>query len=322
MLATTVHDEVSACLEQVESELRKALSQGREPFSDISLYLLQSGGKRVRPILTLLSAQVFGGDVERIVPLAAAVELVHMATLVHDDVIDKATMRRGRPTVNSIWGAYPSVLAGDCLLARALVILVDRGTPPVIRIMADMIYRMCEGEMVQTGNLFNPDQTEEDYFSRIEKKTALFFSACAESGALLGGASREQAEAMARYGLNIGMAFQVVDDLLDIGADEKVLGKAIGSDLMAGVLTLPVIYLLERPAYRDSLISCLRSKKLQPSDVHAITDMIQQNGAMDYCYGVARNFAEQARQALTGLPSNDSHKLLQDIADFIVNRVS
>ena len=208
------------------------------------MHLAESGGKRVRPVLSLLSAASLRGEPEPAIPVAVAAEMIHMATLVHDDVIDRAETRRGRKTVNQIWGNHVSVLAGDALLAKALIILVERTSGEIVRIMSDMIYRMCEGEIAQHASQHDMYQEEQEYFDRIEKKTALFFAACCKAGALMGGASAEQAEALWRYGRHLGMAFQVVDDLLDVSAEAQVVGKPVGNDLRSGILTLPVLHTL------------------------------------------------------------------------------
>ena len=215
-LAQEVLAYVGEALLEVEAGLREAIDDASPYSRDVIMHLADSGGKRVRPMLSLLSAQLFGSDPKLAVPVGIASEMIHMATLVHDDVIDRATTRRGRKTVNQIWGNHVSVLAGDALLAKALVILVDSTTSDVVRIMSDMIYRMCEGEIAQHATLHDMHQDDQDYFNRIEKKTALFFAACCKSGALLGGATQRQADAMWAYGRHLGMAFQVVDDLLDV----------------------------------------------------------------------------------------------------------
>lgn len=183
--------EVGEPLQQVEDALKASFRDASHEAQEVALHLVKSGGKRVRPLMALLAARLFGTDVSAAVPVAVASEMIHMATLVHDDVIDDAATRRGNPTVNNVWNGHVAVLAGDALLAKALVILVDETQPQIVRIMADMIYRTCEGEIAQHSSIFDLKQTEAAYFSRIEKKTALFFAACCEAGALANGASPE-----------------------------------------------------------------------------------------------------------------------------------
>ncbi|HLT58243.1 MAG TPA: polyprenyl synthetase family protein [Limnochordales bacterium] len=313
--------DIGPYLQAVEQQLRTAMDDSGAETRDIALHLIESGGKRIRPIMTLLSARVFARDVQRAVPLGVAAELIHMATLVHDDVIDEANTRRGRPTVNSRWGNHSAVLAGDCLLAKALVILVDHSTPEIVRIMSDMILRMCDGEIQQKASLGRLDQTEEDYYRRIEKKTALFFAACCQSGALLHGATPDQARALAEYGRNIGMAFQVVDDLLDVSGEAAVVGKPVGSDLAAGVLTLPVIYLLQQDGMRERVEAILGGgTAIDAQQVQAVLELVRSNGAIEYSRQVAAAFAQRAQKELEALPAGEGRELLALIADELLQR--
>ena len=188
--------EMSGPMNEVERELRAMFADASGEAQEVALHLVEGGGKRVRPLMTLLGARLFSEDAGPAVPIAVAAEMIHMATLVHDDVIDKAETRRGRETVNARWSDHTAVLAGDALLARALVLLVDRTTPEVVRIMSDMVYRMCEGEIAQQNSMFDIDQSEETYLQRIEKKTALFFAACCQTGGLIQGASPSEANAL------------------------------------------------------------------------------------------------------------------------------
>ena len=278
-----------------------------------SLHLLHAGGKRIRPVVTLLAGRVFGAPDEAVVPIAAAAEMIHMATLVHDDVIDGARSRRGRPTVNAIWGDYPAVLTGDFMLARAMSIIVDHGHPRVLKVMSDMIYEMCEGEIAQHEAKGRLDLTEQEYLRRIGKKTARFFQACSESGALLAGASPAHVRAMGQFGYNLGMAFQVVDDLLDMTGDERTMGKPVGSDLAQGVLTLPVIYLLQRAEYRDRVASRLQVLPPSPQDIQAILQLVRHNGALHYTQGVAGQYARKAVESLAAIPPGEASELLREM---------
>lgn len=312
--------DIGPYLQAVEQGLRAAMDDSGQETRAIALHLIESGGKRIRPIMTLLSGRVFGQDVSRVVPVGVAAEMIHMATLVHDDVIDEASTRRGRPTVNSRWGNHSAVLAGDCLLARALVILVDTGRPEIVRIMSDMILRMCDGEIQQKASLGRLDQTEEDYFRRIEKKTALFFAACCQSGALIQGATAEQAHALKEYGRNIGMAFQVVDDLLDVSGEAEVVGKPVGNDLAAGIVTLPVIYLLQREGMRERVASILGEGPASSDRVRAVLELVRSNGAIEYSRQVAVRFARKAQEHLLALPDCEGRDLLARIADELLER--
>lgn len=320
-LADIIMYQVGEPLARVEEALRDELTQAAPEVVSILRHLMESGGKRIRPIMTILSARMFTNEVQPAIPVATAAELIHMATLVHDDVIDIADTRRGRPTVNALWGNQTAVLAGDALLARALVMLVDTGQPAVVRIMSEMIKQMCEGEIVQNATLRNVTQSESDYLDRIEKKTALFFAACCRAGALVGGGSVEDAQAMWEYGRLVGLAFQVADDLLDVSGEAAVVGKPVGNDLASGVLTLPVIHAMQNPQYGDAIRTRIVAGPLAPDDIQGVLDMVRANGALDYTRKVAESLAERARQVLpAGRSSDNVRELLADIAALVVNR--
>ncbi|MEW6046988.1 MAG: polyprenyl synthetase family protein, partial [Bacillota bacterium] len=276
-VAERVQAFLGEALRKVEALLEDVLSSAEGLGATTSLHLLRAGGKRIRPIVTLLAGRVFGTPDGTVIPIAAAAEMIHMATLVHDDVIDASETRRGRPTVNAVWGNYAAVLTGDFMLARAMSLIVDQGHPRVLKVMSDMIYEMCEGEIAQHEAKGKLDLTEQEYLRRIGKKTARFFQACSESGALLASASPAQVRAMGQFGYNLGLAFQVVDDLLDLTGDDQVMGKPIGSDLAQGVLTLPVIYLLQHREYRERIEPRLRNVPPDPGDIAAIVKLVRQN---------------------------------------------
>lgn len=316
-----VLEDLGPYLQAVEEQLRSVSDDTGTQMREITRHMVDSGGKRLRPIMTLLSAKVFGDDVEKTVPIAAATELIHMATLAHDDVIDKASTRRGKETVNRRWDNHTAVLAGDVLLARALVMLVDHGSPAIVRTMSDMIRRMCDGEIEQKASLNQLDQTEAEYFERIEKKTALFFAACCEAGALHQDAPEEHVRALAEYGRNIGMAFQVVDDLLDVSGEAEVVGKPTGNDLAAGVITLPVIYLLKQHDVGPHVRRLLGEGPYSRPQIDEVLGLVHQNGAIEYSRSVATEFARKAQEQLQVLPESDGRDMLADVADELLRRV-
>lgn len=321
-LAEDVFSEIMTPLQQVESRLREILERGAQPASQITLHLLEAGGKRVRPVMALLAARSVGGDPFRVVPVAVAAEMIHMATLVHDDIIDSASTRRGRATANHLWGNAASVLTGDSLLAKALVLLVDESTPAIVRVMSGMVDRMCEGEICQMLTAGDIGQDEELYFDRIKKKTALFFEACCRAGAMMCDASDGQVDAIAAYGLNIGMAFQIVDDVLDVQSESAAVGKPVGNDLASGVITLPVIHLLKDPKQRALALPHLEKSARTPHDIQAVLELVRRHGAVDSSYRVAGEFARQAKMGLDVLPPGRSKELLIDIADYVLARSS
>ena len=321
-LAHRVRAAVGDALARVEALLEEVLSATEGLGAVTGLHLLRAGGKRVRPMVTLLSARVFGSRDEDVIPIAAAAEMIHMATLVHDDVIDHAPTRRGRPTVNAVWGNYPAVLTGDFMLARAMSLIVDQGNVRVLKVMSDMIFEMCEGEIAQHQAKGRLDQTQEEYFRRIGKKTARFFQACCESGAILAGAGPAHVEAMGSFGYHLGMAFQVVDDLLDVVGDASRMGKPAGSDLAEGLLTLPVLYLLEQPSYRERLVPLLAKVPPDESAIQQVLRLVRDNGAVGYAQGVARRFAEQALEALARVPDGEATRLLRAMTMELAGRTA
>jgi heptaprenyl diphosphate synthase len=304
----------------VEQSLRIALTDATPEAKRVFLHLLEGGGKRVRPLVTLLSAGLFAEDVSVAVPVATAMELIHMATLVHDDIIDVADTRRGRPTVNSVWGNHQAVLAGDALLARALRLLVEVGLLEMVMLVSHMIHSMCEGEITQNANLGNLAQTEADYFERIEKKTALFFAACCQAGALVACASISSVVAMGEYGRLLGLAFQVVDDVLDFTAEAQVMGKPVGSDLVSGIVTLPVIYALNQPKAQAALRVCLADSSSTETAMPQVMDIIRENGGIEYSLDVAESLVRRAKSVLPVSAHTDVREALLNLADMVVHR--
>lgn len=320
-LAQDVITHVGEPLREVEHGIRSALADASPEAQNLTRHLTEGGGKRVRPTLALLAGRLFSDRLSPVVPVGVASELIHMATLVHDDVIDRAATRRGRKSVNYVWGNHVSVLAGDALLARALVILVEGASPVIVHTMSDMIYRMCEGEIAQHAMLRNVRQTEADYYDRIEKKTALFFAACCKSGALAAGASAEQSESLWTYGRNLGMAFQVVDDLLDVAAEEQVVGKPVGHDVQSGVLTLPVLYLLRDPKYEGRAAAIIdKGDAMSQAEVQHLLSWVRENGAIDYTFNTAKRFSDEAKRALDGIPSGPATEILHELAERVLTR--
>ncbi len=320
-LAQDVLKHVGGPLRDVEQGIRHALSDASKEAQELTRHLTESGGKRVRPILALLAGRLFTSQLSPVVPVGVASELIHMATLVHDDVIDRASTRRGRKSVNFLWGNHVSVLAGDALLARALVILVDGTNPAIVRIMSDMIYRTCEGEIAQHATLRRAEQSEADYYNRIEKKTALFFAACCQAGGLAVGASAKESDALWHYGRNLGMAFQVVDDLLDVDAQEQVVGKPVGHDFQSGVLTLPILYLLRDEKYSGRVTNLIgKGDAITAADVQLLLSWVRENGAIDYTFNSAKSFACDAQEALCDLPAGPTRDLLHALAESVLTR--
>jgi len=282
-------------------------------------HIVESGGKRVRPALTILAGKLFRYDPERLIPMAAAIELFHAATLVHDDTVDKSSVRRSRPTVNSLWGEGVAVVLGDYLFANSAQLVCSTGHLGVMRVFADTLMSISSGQLRQFMSAYDWKQDRQEYYRQIESKTASLFSAATESGALLGEAPAGKVEALKKYGHDLGIAFQIVDDVLDFVGQAEEMGKPVGSDLLQGTLTLPVILLMEKhpdnPVIREAL-----EKEDNEADVQRVIEMIRNSSIVPECYQIASDFCRQACLELEGLPDNACRSALFALADYVVAR--
>lgn len=311
---------VAADLLQVESAIEAAIQTEDQLVAEVCMHLLRAGGKRIRPALALLSARVFIDDLAPVVPLAAAIEMIHMATLVHDDVVDNSSTRRGLPTVNARWNNGVSVLAGDYLFAKAFSMLAESGHPRIVQVMADVVFAMSNGELQQLVGAGDPDQTVEAYLDRISKKTAVFIAESCRVGALAVGASPDATEALYQFGLALGMGFQVIDDRLDYTATAWELGKPVAADVRSGILTYPVLYALRHAPGRDELLTLLRRGPVGEADLPIVIREVEACGALDAAAALAGNYIAEARQQLLGLPAGPAAEALETVTGFVVER--
>ena len=307
-------------LERVERKMREVSHIEHDQLRTILDYLLGSGGKRLRPALVLLSSKFYPADAEKVTSMAAAVETLHTATLVHDDLIDNAFLRRGNPTLNAMWNSAATVLTGDYLFARAATFAAETESVHVVSIFAQTLMTICNGELNQIFSSDEGQLTRECYYQRIYSKTASLFAASTEAGAVLGGATQTEARALRDYGYNLGMAFQIVDDVLDFAGNEGDLGKPIGSDLRQGIITLPTIYFLEAHPGDETVTRVLSSRDEGDDEVRAAVEMIKESGAIESSIAEAKRFAARSRDALFILPHNDYRQAMLDLADFVVER--
>jgi octaprenyl-diphosphate synthase len=309
-------------LQAVEAEIRRQLDSPVALIQEMGGYIAGAGGKRLRPMLLLLASRLAGYRGPRSVRLACVVELLHTATLIHDDVVDQAPLRRGRPSANAQWGDDASVLVGDHLYSKSFAMLVRDNDRGVMETLARATVSMTEAEVFQLERKRNGVTTEADYLRIITQKTASFISACCRIGALLGGLDAEHVEALTRYGLDIGVAFQISDDSLDFIADQERLGKAIGSDLREGKLTLPLIAMLDRaPAGQtDRVRAVLRDKTLGALEVQDIRRLVLEHDGVDYARERAASYAQAAKADLEAFPPSEEREILSLIADFVVDR--
>jgi octaprenyl-diphosphate synthase len=290
--------------------------------SEIGRYIQEGGGKRVRPALLLLASRLCGYAEERAVVLAATVEFIHTATLLHDDIIDEATVRRGRRSVNSRWGNDVTVLLGDFLYTKSMAMALSQDNLPILRLLSDVTLHMIEGEILEIERDGNMQVTEEDHLDLIRRKTADLFAACTRIGALLGGVDERRREALTSYGLNLGICFQMVDDLLDFTAEEETLGKPVANDLREGKVTLPMIFLLRRAAAADAekVRAVLEDRGFSRVTREEIVRLARDHGALEAARALAERYAEAARADLLAFERSPYRDALEALPGFILAR--
>lgn len=312
--------EIANDLKKVEKELDITLKVNDPVLSQTCVYLLQAGGKRMRPGFTLLSGKFFDYKFEKLLPVAMAIELIHMATLVHDDVVDASLTRRGRPTLAASWGNTVSIATGDYLFAKALELIAKIDDPKVSRILADVSIAMCQGEIQQIKCSYDINQTPKEYYYRIRRKTALLLGLSCKLGAITSNASSRQVWLMSTYGQCLGIAFQIVDDILDITANPKVLGKPVGGDIRQGIITLPMIYALQ-DSDDSHRLKLLLSKRVKSEDeTQEAIDLIKQSGGIDKSREVVTLYIEKAIKHLHELPEVGPRGALIELAEFVGER--
>jgi len=310
-------------LMQVELEFERQARSNVQVIDYLGEYLRASGGKRVRPALTILSNYAVGGDGSRYnsIRMATVMEFLHTATLVHDDIIDKADTRRKRPTVNALYGNETAVLMGDWLYMSAFETSLAERSLPVLDILTSVTRKMTEGEILQLTLLGEADVSEAQYFDVLKRKTAYLFSASCEIGSILGGASEKQQTALRDYGLYLGTAFQLIDDLLDFTSSEEALGKAAGADLLGGKVTLPLIYLRDTESKARAMVeTVLREGKYSSVKPQDLLDAIVRSGALEQARARANEYAESACTVLDVLPDSDYSESLRALPTYILNR--
>ena len=308
------------------SEIEVALEQNLNPHFDlvsqIAGHILFSGGKRLRPLLMVLSARLCGYDGNYEKTFSTIFEYLHAATLLHDDLVDEATLRRGKPVAHSIWGNAITVLVGDFLLARSLSIAAETKRPDVIKVVAEITENMSQGEIHQLMKKGCIDLTETEYMEIIERKTAVLFQGTCRVGALISGVSKEKENALAGYGFNIGIAFQMVDDLLDYSQNTPALGKKVGADLKEGKLTLPVIYSLQSADATDriQMEKIIKNKDFSMEDFETLIAIMKKYGGQTYTQKVAQKYVENAKNALEIFKNSTTKEILLTIADYTLAR--
>ena len=314
-----IYAPVQEGLQRVDDKLRSLATTETSAVQPMLKYVTDVGGKRVRPAITLLCAQFHPHDESRPIIMASAVELLHLATLIHDDTVDNSPLRRGRATVSNTWSPHVAVLFGDYVFATSATFVCDTNNIRVIRRFSETIMELASGQLMEYYTSFDASQARDIYQDRIYRKTASLFCTASESGAVLGEAPENEVEALRDYGYNIGMAFQVRDDLLDFQGDPSNLGKPVGSDLLNGVLTLPTIMLMERYP-NDDLVQSLFQDRENDTKLKKVVEVINDSTILPDCEQVVQDYSHKACQTLQNLPDCPSKQSLLDLADYITAR--
>ncbi len=317
-----VYQNIQGDLDRIEESLRVFSISPSQLVSEISTYLFRKKGKRIRPALLVLCSKLTGYQGDEHILMATLVEFIHTASLIHDDIIDNANLRRGMDSVHTRWGPNISVLLGDFLYIRAIGLSLQSRYPQIIRILTDISTKMIEGELTEYQMSGNLELQEEDYFEIIHKKTASLFAGSCQIGGILGHASPEQERSLLAYGSNLGMTFQIIDDLLDFKGNEINLGKPILSDLSEGRVTLPLIYTLTNDGHhnRARLLELLKEKKLAEDSKQEILRIIRSNGALDYTFKRAEEFSLRSLEDISQFPQSVHREALSLLSEFVLTR--
>ena len=318
-----IFEPIRADLEKVDEEFARHVQSRVQLIPQIGQYIRTSGGKRMRPAVLLMAARLSGYTGDHSILYAAVVEFIHTATLVHDDIIDDADLRRGRLAVHSRWGNDITVLLGDYLYIKSMALALTHDTLDIVRLLCDVTLKMIEGELFQLTKNGDADITEEEHFDIMRRKTAYLFGGCAQIGGLLGKVSKDQEQALREYGFNLGMAFQLVDDLLDYTGDEETVGKPLGSDLREGKVTLPLIH-LQRQDKDGSGAQIIRdvitSRQVTETQWSDLKRNLRDHASIDYAYRKAVEFADHAKTHLYAFPSSPERDALLALPDYVLSR--
>lgn len=309
-------------IEAIESEIYNSLMDSKGAIRDMCNHILGAGGKRIRPLLVLYSGLIFSEPTPELLLAAAAAELIHMASLVHDDIIDESPLRRNKPSINKVWGNHFAVLCGDYLFAKAFSILSSNRLIKSLDYMVEAIQSMCYGEIFQAGDRFREDVDIDTYYDRIAKKTAIFLDCCCKSGAAVCGASEKQIQTLGEYGLNLGLAFQIIDDILDFCGDAGMMGKPKGEDLRQGNITLPLVLLLKNDKYCIWIKDIIRKRDFSPQVINEIVNVLNSSGIIDESFNTMVSHIGKAKHCLGLLPESRHVNLLYDITEMLQARMN
>jgi len=318
----SVYKNVKEDLDEVEEQLKLFSQSSNELISEVSTYLFQNTGKRIRPALLVLCSKLLGYQGKEHILIAALVETIHTASLIHDDIIDNSTLRRGRKSVHAKWGPNITVLLGDYLYIKSISLSLQSEYSQIIHILTDISARMIEGELIEYCMSGNLELAERDYLEIINKKTASLFSASCQLGGIIGEASKKEENYLIDFGTNLGMSFQIIDDLLDYTGEENFLGKPVLSDLKEGRITLPLIYTLQNDgkANRERITEILRKRNFERDSQKEILHILKSNGSLDYTYKKAEELSQKSKEIISQFPQSIHRDALTLFPDYIITR--
>ena len=315
---------IQSDLEKVDATFEERATSGLDILNSASMHALGSPGKRLRTALTLLSGKLDAYRFEKLLPLSVAFEMVHLATLIHDDIVDNATTRRGNPTVNALWGNNIAILLGDYYFAKTAGLIADINDNRIDHLFSDTVATVCEGTIMEMMTAGRIDLTLDAYYDKISRKTACLMAACCKGGAIVSEASDEEIDHLYDYGMNLGIAFQIIDDVLDYTQDQATIGKPAGNDLRQGMVTLPLIYALQQQPQNghyqrvQNLLNGTTTQK--DEDILVVVDWVTSGNSIERSFSAANAFADKARQALYHFPPSSDRQVLDDLIDFVVTR--
>lgn len=323
MKLTKTYGHLKKELDIIEHALTEAIQSDHDVLRESSTKLLQAGGKRIRPVFVLLCGQFGNFDINRIKTVAVSLELIHMASLVHDDVIDDAPLRRGKPTIKQLYGNRVAMYTGDFILARALENITRLSDPEAHRVLSKTMVQLSAGEIEQIRDKYNWKQNLRDYLRRIKRKTALLIATSCQLGAIASDAPADYAKKLFRYGYYVGMSYQIIDDILDFTASEAELGKPAGNDLLQGNVTLPILYAMEDQAFYKLLKGkFFNPEQVTDSDMNQLLEKLKETDAIPQSYRVSDHYLQKALKELDGIPDHKAKHTLQSIAKYIGKRRS
>jgi geranylgeranyl pyrophosphate synthase len=313
-------------LEQVDKTFQERATSGLDILNSASMHALSSPGKRLRTAITLLSGKLKTYRFDKLLPLSVAYEMVHLATLIHDDIVDEAQTRRGNPTVNALWGDKIAILLGDYYFAKTAGLIADIEDTRIDHLFSDTVATVCEGTIMEMMTAGRIDLTVQSYYEKIKHKTACLIAACSKGGAILSGASEEEIELLNDYGMHLGMAFQIVDDILDYTEDQSTIGKPAGNDLRQGMVTLPLIYALqgsekqERFQQVQHLLSATGTTEQNEAEIQEVVDWVVKSEGIKSALMDAYTHGNKAREALYHFPASPDRDVLDELIDFVITR--